>query len=99
MNKSQSMRYVPDMIEPFVVKELQRKYHSFFIFRASDYDSFERLIKIHKFDCSNIDFKHLLIENWSAIDIIYFKIKESPIYKPIQEYFRFMDDLRTKLSL
>ena len=96
MNKWQSMRYVSDMIEPFLVKQLQRKYHSHFVFRASDYDSFERLVQINKFYYNQIKYVDLIKENWSAIDIIYFKIKELPEYVPTQEYFRFMDNLRTE---
>jgi hypothetical protein len=96
MDACQSIRHISDLMEPFVVKQLQKKHHSHFVFRASDYDSFERLVQINKLNYDLIKYIDPIKENWSAIDIIYFKIKELPEYNPTQEYFRFMDNLRTE---
>ena len=93
-------RRIADIIEPFIVKEIQRKNHTLFVYRCSDYSSFQELIKIHQFNISNIlKYKYILEKYWSAIDILYIKIEEIPIYNRTKEYFQILNDLQIKQKM
>ena len=90
-------RRIVDIIEPFIVKEIQRENHTFFVYRCSDYSSFQALIKVHQFYMLNVlKYKPILNKYWSAIDIIYLKIKETPKFEKTKEYFQTLNNLQVK---
>ncbi|MCF7799040.1 hypothetical protein K9M74_03985 [Candidatus Woesearchaeota archaeon] len=94
LSEDQVVRTIPNLVEPFIVRLLQKKFHTFFVYRCSDYVSFDHLVSSQKFDISYIiDLVPLIDTYWSAIDIIYFSIPETKVYTGKREYF---DILRKK---
>jgi hypothetical protein len=91
-NDNQNIRNFADLFEPFIVKKIQKKHHTFFAYRCSDYQDIYHLAKCHNLDLSNISINLNLFEKyWSAIDIVYFFIDNLPKYSKTKEYF---DELR-----
>lgn len=95
-NKSHNIRVISDFVEPYCVKMLQKKFHTYFVYRCSDYRNFKSLCNLHKFNLEKIDNNIItLIEKyWSAIDIIYLKIHSMPVYSPTVEFFEKFELLR-----
>jgi len=88
MSGYQVVRYIPDMIEPFMVKRIQKLHHSFFVYRCSDYNSLAHLLNAHKIAFKvKIELRDLIERYWSSIDLIFFKIAELPEYACTKEYF------------
>nr|MBC8495960.1 hypothetical protein [archaeon] len=87
LQNQQVIRYIVDLIEPFICKVVQRKKHTFFVYRCSDYFDFNHLLKIHLFKLENNYYKELINDYWSAIDLIYLKIKGIPPYSASKKYF------------
>ena len=84
----QNVRSIGEMIEPLIVKQIQKQNHTFLVYKCNDYSSFKELIKIHRFNCSKKPTYYQLIEKyWSAIDIIHIKIKNMPTFERNKKYF------------
>lgn len=95
-NKLQMSRMMSECIEPLLVHILKKKYHTFFVYRCSDYQNLKHLCECHKFDYKSITKKNLLEEYWSSIDLIYFHVFDLPEYEVSKEYFDALNRLERR---
>lgn len=93
-NPQQVVRYLADLFEPFIVKILQKKFHTFFVYRCSDYETLDILLKLHRLNMDDESLKTLLSKYWTAIDAIYFKIEGIPPYDATRAYFEKLRSLQ-----
>lgn len=99
LSKFQNIRILSDIIEPFIVAQLKRKNHTFFVYRCSDYRNYETFLKINQLQDTLIkNYKLLLEKYWTCIDVIHIKIANMPEYTPTKEYFKKLEDLRTQTN-
>ncbi|MFT4311801.1 MAG: hypothetical protein ACMXYF_01075 [Candidatus Woesearchaeota archaeon] len=91
----QNIRLMGDLIEPFIVKKIQKEYHTHFVFRCADFRNYQSFLRINQFESTCIQaFNNLLEKYWSCIDIIYVKVKNMPAFTPTKEYFDLIEQLR-----
>lgn len=95
-SNNQNARAMSDLIEPFIVKRIQKDNHTFFVYRCSEYSNLKNLFTIHKFNLNNFKYYNLFEKYWSAIDIIMIKIKNMPTFSPTKEYFNSLRNLTIK---
>ncbi|MBU1202040.1 MAG: hypothetical protein KJ583_03805 [Nanoarchaeota archaeon] len=92
--KNKIVRYIADLIEPFIVKQIQREHHTFFVYRCSDYNNLNHLLKCHKLNMNGLEtYKELVDKYWTAIDLIYFIVAKIPTYTGDKQYFDTLREL------
>lgn len=96
--QNKTIRKLPDLIEPYIIEELKRVNHTFFIYRCSNYNSFQHLISNEKFDIKKLSSNLItdIEKYWTAIDAIYLEIAKIPEYHENKEYFNELKKLSTR---